>query len=166
MKIIRIIVIILIIIGIISISIITNKAIKIKKVNDKKEIILEQFKEIASKNSYYLASLTNDQTPEYIKINYAAISKDQTYNIQMYESDTENNALEKIYMKEKESISKEKGVKTLKNINIKKYNLYEAEINKEKYILIRNGKTIISTKFEKTKEKDVLKFIKSINYLI
>ena len=84
----------------------------------------------------------------------------------MYESDTENNALEKIYMKEKESISKEKGVKTLKNINIKKYNLYEAEINKEKYILIRNGKTIISTKFEKTKEKDVLKFIKSINYLI
>lgn len=166
MKIIRIIVIILIIIGIISISIIANKAIKIKKVNDKKEITLEQFKEITSKNSYYLASLTNDQTPEYIKINYAAISKDQTYNIQMYESDTENNALEKIYMKEKESISKEKGVKTLKNINIKKYNLYEAEINKEKYIVIRNGKTIISTKFEKTKEKDVLKFIKSINYLI
>ena len=158
--------IILIIIGIFAISIIIPKAIFMKKVNSQKEITSEQFKQTLSNKGYYVSTSLNEQSPNYLKNAYTAISKNQDYDIKFYETENEDEAIQKVFLREKEVIEKEKNKKAEKDINIKQYNYYEANINNQKYIIIRNRKTVISTKIEQNKEKEVKSILKGINYIL
>ena len=158
--------IILIVVGIVIASIIAVKAIMIKKVNSIKEITADQFKQKLSDKGYYISSSMNEQSPKYLKTAYTAISKDQTYDIKFYEAQTEKDALTNIFLKEKEAIAKESNKKVLKDIKIKQYNYYEVIINDKIYIVIRNSKTVIITKIEQNKEKEIKSILKEFNYIL
>lgn len=158
--------IILIVVGIVIASIITVKAIMIKKVNSIKEITADQFKQKLSDKGYYISSSMNEQSPKYLKTAYTAISKDQTYDIKFYEAQTDEDALTNIFLKEKEAIAKESNKKVLKDIKIKQYNYYEVIINDKIYIVIRNSKTVIITKIEQNKEKEIKSILKEFNYIL
>lgn len=158
--------IILIVVGIVIASIIAVKAIMIKKVNSIKEITADQFKQKLSDKGYYISSSMNEQSPKYLKTAYTAISKDQTYDIKFYEAQTEEDALTNIFLKEKEAIAKESNKKVLKDIKIKQYNYYEVIINDKIYIVIRNSKTVIITKIEQNKEKEIKSILKEFNYIL
>ena len=158
--------IILIVVGIVIASIIAVKAIMIKKVNSIKEITADQFKQKLSDKGYYISSSMNEQSPKYLKIAYTAISKDQTYDIKFYEAQTDEDALTNIFLKEKEAIAKESNKKVLKDIKNKQYNYYEVIINDKIYIVIRNSKTVIITKIEQNKEKEIKSILKEFNYIL
>ena len=158
--------IILIVVGIVIASIIAVKAIMIKKVNSIKEITADQFKQKLSDKGYYISSSMNEQSPKYLKTAYTAISKDQTYDIKFYEAQTEEDALTNIFLKEKEAIAKESNKKVLKDIKIKQYNYYEVIINDKIYIVIRKSKTVIITKIEQNKEKEIKSILKEFNYIL
>jgi hypothetical protein len=158
--------IILIVVGIVIASIIAVKAIMIKKVNSIKEITADQFKQKLSDKGYYISSSMNEQSPKYLKTAYTAISKDQTYDIKFYEAQTDEDALTNIFLKEKEAIAKESNKKVLKDIKIKQYNYYEVIINDKIYIVIRNSKTLIITKIEQNKEKEIKSILKEFNYIL
>ncbi len=158
--------IILIVVGIVIASIIAVKAIMIKKVNSIKEITADQFKQKLSDKGYYISSSMNEQSPKYLKTAYTAISKDQTYDIKFYEAQTDEDALTNIFLKEKEAIAKESNKKVLKDIKIKQYNYYEVIINDKIYIVIRNSKTVIITKIEQNKEKEIKSILKEFNYIL
>ena len=158
--------IILIVVGIVIASIIAVKAIMIKKVNSIKEITADQFKQKLSDKRYYISSSMNEQSPKYLKTAYTAISKDQTYDIKFYEAQTDEDALTNIFLKEKEAIAKESNKKVLKDIKIKQYNYYEVIINDKIYIVIRNSKTVIITKIEQNKEKEIKSILKEFNYIL
>lgn len=158
--------IILIVVGIVIASIIAVKAIMIKKVNSIKEITADQFKQKLSDKGYYISSSMNEQSPKYLKTAYTAISKDQTYDIKFYEAQTDEDALTNIFLKEKEAIAKESNKKVLKDIKNKQYNYYEVIINDKIYIVIRNSKTVIITKIEQNKEKEIKSILKEFNYIL
>lgn len=158
--------IILIVVGIVIASIIAVKAIMIKKVNSIKEITADQFKQKLSDKGYYISSSMNEQSPKYLKTAYTAISKDQTYDIKFYEAQTDEDALTNIFLKEKEAIAKESNKKVLKDIKIKQYNYYEVIINDKIYIVIRNSKTVIITKIEQNKEKEIKSILKEFHYIL
>ena len=158
--------IILIVVGIVIASIIAVKAIMIKKVNSIKEITADQFKQKLSDKGYYISSSMNEQSPKYLKTAYTAISKDQTYDIKFYEAQTDEDALTNRFLKEKEAIAKESNKKVLKDIKIKQYNYYEVIINDKIYIVIRNSKTVIITKIEQNKEKEIKSILKEFNYIL
>ena len=158
--------IILIVVGIVIASIIAVKAIMIKKVNSIKEITADQFKQKLSDKGYYISSSMNEQSPKYLKTAYTAISKDQTHDIKFYEAQTDEDALTNVFLKEKEAIVKEQNKKLEKDINIKKYNYYEVKANDKVYIVIRNGKTVIITKIEQNKEKEIKSILKEFNYIL
>jgi hypothetical protein len=158
--------IILIVVGIVIASIIAVKAIMIKKVNSIKETTADQFKQKLSDKGYYISSSMNEQSPKYLKTAYTAISKDQTYDIKFYEAQTDEDALTNIFLKEKEAIAKESNKKVLKDIKIKQYNYYEVIINDKIYIVIRNSKTVIITKIEQNKEKEIKSILKEFNYIL
>ena len=158
--------IILIVVGIVIASIIAVKAIMIKKVNSIKEITADQCKQKLSDKGYYISSSMNEQSPKYLKTAYTAISKDQTYDIKFYEAQTDEDALTNIFLKEKEAIAKESNKKVLKDIKIKQYNYYEVIINDKIYIVIRNSKTLIITKIEQNKEKEIKSILKEFNYIL
>ena len=158
--------IILIVVGIVIASIIAVKAIMIKKVNSIKEITADQFKQKLSDKGYYISSSMNEQSLKYLKTAYTAISKDQTYDIKFYEAQTEEDALTNIFLKEKEAIAKESNKKVLKDIKIKQYNYYEVIINDKIYIVIRNSKTVIITKIDQNKEKEIKSILKEFNYIL
>ena len=67
---------------------------------------------------------------------------------------------------EKEAIEKESNKKVEKDIKIKQYNYFKAEINNKIYIVIKNGKTVIITKIDKSKEKEVNQILKEFNYIL
>ncbi len=156
----------LIVIGIIVVGIITVKAIMVKNVNSKKEITAEQFKEKMSDKGYYISSIIGEQSPKYLKSAYTSISKDQAYDIKFYEAETDEDALKNVFLKEKEAIEKESNKKVEKDIKIKQYNYFKAEINNKIYIVIKNGKTVIITKIDKSKEKEVNQILKEFNYIL
>jgi len=158
--------IILIVVGIVIASIIAVKAIMIKKVNSIKEITADQFKQKLSDKGYYISSSMNEQSPKYLKTAYTAVAKDQTHDIKFYEAQTEEDALTNVFLKEKEAIVKEQNKKLEKDINIKKYNYYEVKANDKVYIVIRNGKTVIITKIEQNKEKEIKSILKEFNYIL
>ena len=158
--------IILIVVGIVIASIIAVKAIMIKKVNSIKEITADQFKQKLSDKGYYISSSMNEQSPKYLKTAYTAISKDQTYDIKFYEAQTDEDALTNRFLKEKEAIAKESNKKVLKDIKIKQYNYYEVKANDKVYIVIRNGKTVIITKIDQNKEKEIKSILKEFNYIL
>lgn len=158
--------IILIVVGIVIASIIAVKAIMIKKVNSIKEITADQFKQKLSDKGYYISSSMNEQSPKYLKTAYTAISKDQTYDIKFYEAQTDEDALTNVFLKEKEAIVKEQNKKVEKDISIKKYNYYEVKANDKVYIVIRNGKTVIITKIDQNKEKEIKSILKEFNYIL
>lgn len=156
----------LIAIGIIIVGIITAKAIMVKNVNSKKEITTEQFKEKMSDKGYYISSIIGEQSSKHLKSAYTAISKDQVYDIKFYEAETDEDALKNVFLKEKEAIEKEPNKKVEKDIKIKQYNYFKAEINNKIYIVIKNGKTVIITKIDKSKEKEVNQILKEFNYIL
>ena len=158
--------IILIVVGIVIASIIAVKAIMIKKVNSIKEITADQFKQKLSDKGYYISSSMNEQSPKYLKTAYTAVAKDQTHDIKFYEAQTDEDALTNIFLKEKEAIAKESNKKVLKDIKIKQYNYYEFIINDKIYIVIRNSKTVIITKIEQNKEKEIKSILKEFNYIL
>ena len=158
--------IILIVVGIVIASIIAVKAIMIKKVNSIKEITADQFKQKLSDKGYYISSSMNEQSPKYLKTAYTAISKDQTYDIKFYEAQTDEDALTNVFLKEKEAIVKEQNKKVEKDISIKKYNYYEVKANDKVYIVIRNGKTVIITKIDQNKGKEIKSILKEFNYIL
>ena len=45
-------------------------------------------------------------------------------------------------------------------------NYFKAEINNKIYIIIKNGKTVIITKIDKSKEKEVNQILKEFNYIL
>ena len=71
-----------------------------------------------------------------------------------------------MFLKEKEAIVKEQNKKLEKDINIKKYNYYEVKANDKVYIVIRNSKTVIITKIDKNKEKEIKSILKEFNYIL
>ena len=158
--------IILIVVGIVIASIIAVKAIMIKKVNSIKEITADQFKQKLSDKGYYISSSMNEQSPKYLKTAYTAISKDQTHDIKFYEAQTDEDALTNVFLKEKEAIVKEQNKKVEKDISIKKYNYYEVKANDKVYIVIKNGKTVIITKIDQNKEKEIKSILKEFNYIL
>ena len=158
--------IILIVVGIVIASIIAVKAIMIKKVNSIKEITADQFKQKLSDKGYYISSSMNEQSPKYLKTAYTAVAKDQTHDIKFYEAQTDEDALTNVFLKEKEAIVKEQNKKLEKDINIKKYNYYEVKANDKVYIVIRNGKTVIITKIDQNKEKEIKSILKEFNYIL
>ena len=158
--------IILIVVGIVIASIIAVKAIMIKKVNSIKEITADQFKQKLSDKGYYISSSMNEQSPKYLKTAYTAVAKDQTHDIKFYEAQTEEDALTNVFLKEKEAIVKEQNKKVEKDISIKKYNYYEVKANDKVYIVIRNSKTVIITKIEQNKEKEIKSILKEFNYIL
>ena len=157
---------ILIIIGITIIGIIIGISMINKKVNSIKEITADQFKQRLSDKGYYISSSMNEQSPKYLKTAYTAISKDQAYDIKFYEAETDEDALKNVFLKEKETIEKESNKKVEKDIKIKQYNYFKAEINNKIYIVIKNGKTVIITKIDKSKEKEVNQILKEFNYIL
>ena len=64
------------------------------------------------------------------------------------------------------AIVKEQNKKLEKDINIKKYNYYEVKANDKVYIVIRNGKTVIITKIDQNKEKEIKSILKEFNYIL
>lgn len=158
--------IILIVVGIVIASIIAVKAIMIKKVNSIKEITADQFKQKLSDKGYYISSSMNEQSPKYLKTAYTAVAKDQTHDIKFYEAQTDEDALTNVFLKEKEAIVKEQNKKVEKDISIKKYNYYEVKANDKVYIVIRNSKTVIITKIEQNKEKEIKSILKEFNYIL
>ena len=158
--------IILIVVGIVIASIIAVKAIMIKKVNSIKEITADQFKQKLSNKGYYISSSMNEQSPKYLKTAYTAVAKDQTHDIKFYEAQTDEDALTNVFLKEKEAIVKEQNKKLEKDINIKKYNYYEVKANDKVYIVIRNSKTVIITKIEQNKEKEIKSILKEFHYIL
>ena len=157
---------ILIIIGITIIGIIIGISMINKKVNSIKEITADQFKQKLSDKGYYISSIIGEQSPKYLKSAYTAISKDQAYDIKFYEAETDEDALKNVFLKEKETIEKESNKKVEKDIKIKQYNYFKAEINNKIYIVIKNGKTVIITKIDKSKEKEVNQILKEFNYIL
>ena len=157
---------ILIIIGITIIGIIIGISVINKKVNSIKEITADQFKQKLSDKGYYISSSMNEQSPKYLKTAYTAVAKDQTHDIKFYEAQTEEDALTNVFLKEKEAIEKESNKKVEKDIKIKQYNYFKAEINNKIYIVIKNGKTVIITKIDKSKEKEVNQILKEFNYIL
>lgn len=158
--------IILIVVGIVIASIIAVKAIMIKKVNSIKEITADQFKQKLSNKGYYISSSMNEQSPKYLKTAYTAVAKDQTHDIKFYEAQTDEDALTNVFLKEKEAIVKEQNKKVEKDISIKKYNYYEVKANDKVYIVIRNSKTVIITKIEQNKEKEIKSILKEFHYIL
>ena len=108
----------------------------------------------------------NEQSPKYLKTAYTAVAKDQTHDIKFYEAQTDEDALTNVFLKEKEAIVKEQNKKLEKDINIKKYNYYEVKANDKVYIVIRNGKTVIITKIDQNKEKEIKSILKEFNYIL
>ena len=82
------------------------------------------------------------------------------------EPELEEDALKNVFLKEKEAIEKEPNKKVEKDIKIKQYNYFKAEINNKIYIVIKNGKTVIITKIDKNKEKEVNQILKEFNYIL
>ena len=146
---------ILIIIGITIIGIIIGISMINKKVNSIKEITADQFTQKLSDKGYYISSSMNEQSPKYLKTAYTAVAKDQTHDIKFYEAQTDEDALTNVFLKEKEAIVKEQNKKVEKDISIKKYNYYEVKANDKVYIVIKNGKTVIITKIDQNKEKEI-----------
>ena len=157
---------ILIIIGITIIGIIIGISMINKKVNSIKEITADQFKQKLGDKGYYISSSMNEQSPKYLKTAYTAVAKDQTHDIKFYEAQTDEDALTNVFLKEKEAIVKEQNKKLEKDINIKKYNYYEVKANDKVYIVIRNGKTVIITKIDQNKEKEIKSILKEFNYIL
>ena len=152
---------ILIIIGITIIGIIIGISMINKKVNSIKEITADQFKQKLSDKGYYISSSMNEQSPKYLKTAYTAVAKDQTHDIKFYEAQTDEDALTNVFLKEKEQ-----NKKLEKDIKIKKYNYYEVKANDKVYIVIRNGKTVIITKIDQNKEKEIKSILKEFNYIL
>ena len=150
---------ILIIIGITIIGIIIGISMINKKVNSIKEITADQFKQKLSDKGYYISSSMNEQSPKYL-------AKDQTHDIKFYEAQTDEDALTNVFLKEKEAIVKEQNKKVEKDISIKKYNYYEVKANDKVYIVIKNGKTVIITKIDQNKEKEIKSILKEVNYIL
>ena len=71
-----------------------------------------------------------------------------------------------MFLKEKEAIVKEQNKKVEKDISIKKYNYYEVKANDKVYIVIKNGKTVIITKIDQNKEKEIKSILKEFNYIL
>jgi hypothetical protein len=157
---------ILIIIGITIIGIIIGISMINKKVNSIKEITADQFKQKLSDKGYYISSSMNEQSPKYLKTAYTAVAKDQTHDIKFYEAQTDEDALTNVFLKEKEAIVKEQNKKVENDISIKKYNYYEVKANDKVYIVIKNGKTVIITKIDQNKEKEIKSILKEFNYIL
>ena len=64
------------------------------------------------------------------------------------------------------AVAKDQNKKLEKDINIKKYNYYEVKANDKVYIVIRNGKTVIITKIDQNKEKEIKSILKEFNYIL